>query len=543
MAFPVIRVNSATGSDTTASGAGPDTAVSGSSAVTNATGVELRDNPDLSGVLTDGSHALFVNNTTAGQRNFTRITGVRNTTSTTGTMTASNVDLSLPSEILDVGDYVSVAGAGLGGTDLVTSISTNAGGGQYTTIDAAETSVTNAVVTYYKKVNVAETVTAATISWAIGGRRASIGSTTSIKLFSNNSSSGDAMPGWIVRMESGHTETLSANYLLRRAGDVTNGYITLEGAKDAATMPIITFSNNGDGITLNAAKLTIQNFEIRNSNATKTASRAIVVGGTGQSSTIRNIRVSHATNKFWKAFVASHIYILEDCDFANTASDVITDQIASTANRIVRNCRIRSGGANGILANGSRFCMTIEQNDIYGNSSHGISLASTGNLVNDQLPAIRNNTIHGNTGDGIRNAGSSTQYCNHGNFIYENNNITSNGGYAINFTGASITDDLLFRWGVRFRNNNTGTGATANTSGVSNITLTTTGIDNITVDPDYTDAANGDFSVGTSVKDLAYPTAVKAGTSPARSYVDIGSYQREESSVGGGTGTVFNVME
>lgn len=78
MADPTITFNSGSGSDTAASGAGPATAVSGTAAAhTNgsaSTTITLTNSPDLSGVATDGSAALWLK-TTSG-RQWSKITAV-----------------------------------------------------------------------------------------------------------------------------------------------------------------------------------------------------------------------------------------------------------------------------------------------------------------------------------------------------------------------------------------------------------------------------------------------------------------------------------
>ena len=70
MAYPVILIDSGTGSDTAASGAGPDTALSGTSASYSGSVVTLDGSPDLSGVATDGSHVLWLQ-TSSGRQFFT----------------------------------------------------------------------------------------------------------------------------------------------------------------------------------------------------------------------------------------------------------------------------------------------------------------------------------------------------------------------------------------------------------------------------------------------------------------------------------------
>jgi hypothetical protein len=84
MAYPDIKFNNVTGSDTAASGAGPSTAITGTSAAhTNgvaSTTITLTNSPDLSGVAIDGSAALWLN--TASGRQWSMITAVDNTAKT-----------------------------------------------------------------------------------------------------------------------------------------------------------------------------------------------------------------------------------------------------------------------------------------------------------------------------------------------------------------------------------------------------------------------------------------------------------------------------
>lgn len=80
MAFPDIRFNNGTGSDTAASGAGPSTALTGSNATWGATTITLDGSPDLTNVATDGSHAIYIDATTG--RRWCIITAKDNTAKT-----------------------------------------------------------------------------------------------------------------------------------------------------------------------------------------------------------------------------------------------------------------------------------------------------------------------------------------------------------------------------------------------------------------------------------------------------------------------------
>lgn len=61
MAYPTILMDSSTGDDTNASGAGPSTAITSTSASTSADGLTVTiPNANLSAVATDGSHAIYI---------------------------------------------------------------------------------------------------------------------------------------------------------------------------------------------------------------------------------------------------------------------------------------------------------------------------------------------------------------------------------------------------------------------------------------------------------------------------------------------------
>lgn len=61
MAYPTILMNSTSGSDSNASGAGPTTAITSTSASTSSDGLTVTiPNADLTDVVTDGSHAVYI---------------------------------------------------------------------------------------------------------------------------------------------------------------------------------------------------------------------------------------------------------------------------------------------------------------------------------------------------------------------------------------------------------------------------------------------------------------------------------------------------
>ena len=94
MALPTIIYDASGGSDTAASGAGPATAVTGSAAAhtggSASTTITLTNTPDLSGVATDGSAVIWINDT-AGNRHLSKITAVDDGADTVTTEDTFNI--------------------------------------------------------------------------------------------------------------------------------------------------------------------------------------------------------------------------------------------------------------------------------------------------------------------------------------------------------------------------------------------------------------------------------------------------------------------
>lgn len=466
MALPVILVDSSTGSDSAASGAGPSTALTGSSASTDGGGttVTLDGSPDLTNVATDGSHVIYLADSTAGARNFGKITGKDNSAKT-----------------------VTVA-------------------------DAFGTSLSG-------------------LSWAIGGKRASIAGTASKKLFDNNSAAGDAMPGWVVEMQSGHVETIAATFNFWRSGDTTSGPVTLRGASGAATLPVLTFSNNGVMLAQYNDSLVLRDFELRNSNATKTASAAVSRAANGSYLQCDGLRIDHATDRVWKAIAGDWTNLsVRNCTIGNCASVGIDLEGHSTL-RILNNW-VYSCGGHGINLQGTGYYgAAIIGNIFHGNSGDGIRIGLGSNTPADYAGVfLWGNTCNANSGDGIEIEGANRDYSNA--LTCANNILSNNGAYGLNCSHGSASQALYDAVATLFFGNATYN----NTSGAVNPAALTIG-EGATSDPSYVDAAGGNFSLGTNLKGLGYPLG---GTLPigkysaTNSYVDPGAAQRQESGSGGG---------
>ena len=471
MAFPTILFNSVTGT-VLSSGAGPSTALSGSvDASTDGTGliVTLTAGTDLTNVSTLGDHVIFLNDATAGNRNFGSIINKAGSGGATPTVTVS-----------------SAFGAGLAGKD-----------------------------------------------WAIGGIRKAIGATEAKKLFDNNGASGDAMPGWIMEMQSGHTETIAATFDIRRAGDRTSGPITLRGAAGAVTLPILTFSNNGNAIVMRNNYWFLQDFEMRNTNATKTASVAMIGAGSGSMVTVNRVVIAHSTDKFWKAITpANSGWYVRDCNIGFCA--------ATGIETMGLNCRVvgnwihdcTSHGINNASTSaiGLFFCGNLVET----NGGDGFHFTDTG--ANDLGGGyiFIGNTIAYNTGDGIefaQNNGTLDRPMEQ--MLVINNIFANNGGWGLNLSGTGWTDTSFATMEIDCTYNDFFTNSAGALGGSgSALTLPAT---NSTLDPQFVDQANADYAIGTNVAALGFPGSrnIGANLSSTKSYRDIGVAQRQ---AGGGSG-------
>jgi hypothetical protein len=483
MALPVILVNSATGSDSCG-----NAAIRGTAAATDGAGttVTLDGAPDLSGVATDGSAWIQVLDATAGARNFSKITGKDNTAKT-----------------VTVADAFGVSLSGL--------------------------------------------------TWAINQTLASWTGANSTKLYDNNGGNGDAMPGWVIRMESGHVETWSgtSGRTFYRSGDDTDGLIELEGEPAAATRPVVTGPNaNVTNFMIRGAGWRFSHFDLL-ANAGSTKSSASNLGFSsnlaGDSHRILDdVRIggTGTSSGYYRAIAAatSGAILVRNCEVGwcyDAGIHAGANSACFVENTWVHDCDHGAGNGNGIdfsACGDWKLDRVVSTN----NRGDGLRVLASGNAALGLEPQdITSCTVHSNGGDGVEILGASTAISGYRSFRIKSNIITANGGYGLNFTGASVTASFLRRMGAAVWNNNFGTGGTANTSGKCNLTLDShTEEGTVQLDPQFVDATNAtrslrDYSVGTNMKEVGWPTATLPNNL-TRSYVDIGYAERQEPAGGGG---------
>ena len=200
------------------------------------------------------------------------------------------------------------------------------------------------------------------------------------------------------------------------------------------------------------------------------------------------------------------------------------DGVRATADGAVRivGSYIHHMGGKGV-AGESVYGVRMEGSIVY--ACKGISVDVT-SVTSVLLPVhIVNNTIDAGEDHGLVMAQATVNVA----VVYGNNisNHVGSGKKGLRITaGTAAANDLIKRF-VDFNNfyNNT-----ANYEAVS------AGANDLNVDPQYTNAAGADWSVGTNVKAKGFPGAGAAviRKSATYSYVDIGAAQREEPAAGGG---------
>lgn len=339
----------------------------------------------------------------------------------------------------------------------------------------------NAVDNTAKTVTVEQAYTGSLsgLSWAIGGVRATVFGTESFRILQ---SSGDGSGGWTVQMQSGHTESISSTKVLGIGSGIVpyQTALMLEGKPDAATMPVITATHNGiaiDGSATSSQRIALRFFEMKNTNATKTASIAIDLERYRHR--IEGVKIADPTDNFWRGIVLPNTGTVGDktswiigCEIAHCASNGIFSQQGGTT--YVGNW-IHDNGSSGIGC--SRDDNSFFFNLITNNAGSGI--ADTVGAYGIDDGHFIGNTIHGNTSHGIA-LGVGTPAA------FLNNLITNNGGYGITGTGA------LFFSGYNAFYSNTSGDINSTVSTVNDTTRVT-----LTADP-YIDAANDDYTLNTT---------------------------------------------
>jgi hypothetical protein len=534
MALPVVSIDSATGSDSTASGAGPGTAISGSTGRTRNTASQLHfgffgATDDFSGVSATGDAVCYMGISTAGARNFSSIALIKNTreTGSDAAITSGTAVLVVGSTSgWTAGDVIKVAGAGAASADLYSTILTVDSGIQATLNDNAGTTVAaaawenpkQATLTASQGVNTGTTNTA----WAIGGKRAAIGTTNSKKLCENNSGNGDLLAGWIVELKSGHAETITASINARGAGDTTNGTKVIRGESGAATKPVITSNVSGaDAFIPRNAYWAWQDFTVTRSGSGNNAFAC----QTGPNLFLRM--------KITGAFSPA-ITLHSSCAVINSEITGCAVGLSADRNELILGNYIHDTTGDAIDISGAQYGTVILNNIIDTVTGIGIDIDQTradslGTVI------IAGNSVYSCSADGIEYTGDSDSAAN---LLIANNILYLNTAYGIDL--GTFTLNKLLAYETKIYNNGFFSNGTDKYNPTTLANVVSFNEVSGTGSP-FTDAANGDFSLnntgglGAACRAAGFPTTPFPGGLTAN-YRDIGAAQHQDS--GGSSGPV-----
>lgn len=364
-------------------------------------------------------------------------------------------------------------------------------------------------------VETAYSVTESSRTWAIGGKRATWDNSNSRRLFA------DYLALWTIETETDQTITSA---LVPSASLAGPDYVTVRGS---TAHKIITQSGSGAALFAPTGDyIKWQDLHFKHSHATN--EYAVVVNAALLRLTFVNCICGDAASGsnpkgFLRRGTGGTAGSFVNCEARYCTEDGFGQESMRGLISAV-GCYAHHCGRHGFATRGDGG-MQVVSCIASDNGGSGFFVNSS---VNGQGLVLVCNVAHQNGSHGMQFQGIAIT----ANVIL-NNNLTANGtggtGYGIFLNQARQNIGSMV-----IDHNNYGTGATANATGT--VFDSTAGPNDLEVDPEYTDAANGDYSIGTNLKAKGFPKFDEpiGINSSTYSYVDIGAAQRQESAAGGG---------
>lgn len=361
--------------------------------------------------------------------------------------------------------------------------------------------------------------TASGLTWAIGGKRSTLHATDSKLIIT-----ADGKKGWTLEVQYTGTDYQSngsagtINFGSGWAGDSDEIGLTFKGT--GAQRPLIKLypASPGTGYDLNNYSL-VQDLRFQVENPGDVYGNGLTL----RYSTIRNcdIHFNYSATQAIAILVGGHC-IVDRCRFTGTAVHGIQVGDANPRSISVTNCYFEGmTGTNAAAIHiDSNYCYGVEVIDCVFNDCYwGMYLNN--NTVDNYVRRIRNNTFY-NSPIKFNNLNACTRAVIEGN-IFSHCDGTNGSGYAIVRPSTYLQSMMIEDWNCFY----------SNTSG--NIDNGSIGPNSSTgTDPGYTNAAGGDFSIGTVLKGLGAWGGEAFGS--YTSYPDPGAVQRQEPVGGGGGG-------
>lgn len=304
----------------------------------------------------------------------------------------------------------------------------------------------------------------------------------------------------------------------RNAGNSTKGEVILR--RKTGVRPVIQITNTTVCFTITNNYWRLEGFEFQQNGASGNVNNlsgvGIVVydckvsdgGGNGINSTAAGTRIlfSEVSGCTGSGIANSSTDYVNYGNYVhdNTADGYLYS--ATTARGLTLNCISDSNAGQGIY--------------IFG--------ALTGGTGNNQI--IIGNTVYGNSASGLRVTDADVNLSLFGNIFMNNGDAA--GEYNIQIAAGSA--ELLSEHGYNCFN-------TAGAGGSANLLNLTANSTEITTDPLFTNAAGGDFSLGSSspCKATGFPGQFLGAN---LGYMDMGAVQRQEAGGGAGGGAVFGAV-
>lgn len=343
-------------------------------------------------------------------------------------------------------------------------------------------------------------------NWAIGGRF----------VWTPASIEGALRAGDLVTVNNSIASSASTVVTERTAGSSSGGFIKMIGK--SGSRPTITHSSTSNCIagSATASLWWVENLELIQQGASGNA-----LSRTGSGNVIYNVKISDAGG----------------VGISNTNSDNNTRIIA---------CEISGCGGDGINDSGNDILIGNYVHDVTGdgyehNQNNGSAIfirnifdtcAARGiyfpgaATVQTSLFIFDGNTVYGCGNTGLEVADTDYSFTMLNNIFAENGNAA--GEYNVEWTAGTAELVSFHAWNLFY---SSGGGGSANLSGLT-AGAQVSGSE-LTTDPAFTNAASGDFSIGSSspAKAVGFPGAFLGGTSTG--YLDMGAVQRQESASGG----------
>jgi hypothetical protein len=352
-------------------------------------------------------------------------------------------------------------------------------------------------------VSVAPTGTIATSTWGIGGRF----------VYDSARFEGSLAAGWTVVINNTPAAKSAVFFTARTFGDLTDGPITLMG-KTGVRPQLSTDTSQ----VIASSSSTNNRWVIKNLELMQTGGSGTVVGATatGNRWIYDNVKFSDGSGNIINT--DANGCTVQGCEFTGVGSTAIT---TSADGWSVVGTYIHDVGAGGVVFSSATVDCVVSHCIIDTCGSQGISLTSAAVTTTVRLGLmVLSCTIYGCGNSGIEVADADQKVMLTNNILQDNGNAA--GEFNLEFAAGNGDWNSFHAYNIFYHQGGGGGG------NLSNVTANST---ESTSAPQFTDAANGDFSLASGSPAIAtgFPGQFLGGP---LGYLDMGAVQVEASAAG-----------